>query len=168
MTFNELMHLRKSCRDLLPTPIGEEKLNQILEAGRLSPSASNRQPWKFVVVTDSDILKELSVACHEQNATKNAPVMIAVCSNLTHVMSCGIPCASMDCSIAITNMLMQAAELGIYGCWLGHFDQQLVKKAINAPDDYTVYAVVPIGYPASIPEGRPRKEMSEIVINNKW
>ena len=168
MTFAELMHVRKSSRKMLPKPIAEEKLNLILEAGRLSPSASNRQPWKFVVVTDPDVLAEMAVACKNQPATVNAPVMIAVCSNLTHVMNCGHPCAPMDCAIASTDMLLQAAELGIFGCWLGNFDQELAKKAMNVPEDYTVYTVIPMGYPAEEPPGRPRKEMDEVVIRNKF
>ncbi len=168
MSFEELLKARKSCRAFLNRPIEEEKIEKILEAGRLSPSAANRQPWKFVVVTDPDVLKELAAACHNQPATKNAPLMIAICSELTHVMSCGLQSAPMDCSIALTSMLYMATELGLHACWLGHFDQELAKKALNVPEGYTVYSVTPFGYAAQEPEGRPRKEMQEILIKNKW
>ena len=168
MDFSELMKTRRSCRDMQKKSVEEEKINLILEAARLSQSASNRQPWKIVVVTDEDVLRELAAACFDQPATKNAPVMFAVCSDLTHVMGNTLPCAPMDCAIACSNMLNQAAELGVFGCWLGRFDQEAAKKAVNAPEGYTVYAVIPMGYPASELKARPRKSMDEIVIRNRW
>ena len=164
MEISELIRTRRSIRKFDSRPIEEEKLNRIMEAGRLAPSASNKQDWKFILVTDKTILTNLAEACNGQSFVAEAPAAIISCSNSDRVMSCGQSAATVDCSIAMSFMIMQATDLGLGTCWLGSFNQDAVKKAVEISDDYTVVAITPLGYPTEIPASRPRKAVSQVWI----
>lgn len=168
MNIMESINLRQSIRNYETKPISDEDLKEVLEAGRLAPSARNAQAWKFIAVTDPKVNMELRPACHNQNMVGEAPVTIAICSNNTADMTCGHSKATVDCSIALSFMMLRAVELGLSTCWLGHFDQDMVKSVLNIPDDYTVVAMTPLGYAANTPTKTPRKPLDEIVSYNKF
>ncbi len=168
MNIMESIKTRQSIRSYDSKPVSESDLKEVLEAGRLAPSARNMQAWKFIAVTDPKINMQLHTACKEQKMVGEAPITLVICSNNTGMMTCGHSKAVVDCSIALSFMMLRAVELGLSTCWLGHFDQEMVKEILNIPEDYTVVAATPLGYAAETPPQTPRKELDEIVSYNKF
>jgi nitroreductase len=173
---------RKSIRAYSDKPVEEEKLHRVLEAGRLAPSAKNRQDWKFVVARDAEVRRKLSVAAMGQRFVAQAPVAIVGCgTEPTYVMPCGQPAYSVDVSIAFYFMVLEAAELGLGTCWLGAFDEEEVKKVLGIPPGVRVVAMTPLGYPAEglgsvvgdrlkrvVATGTHRKPISEVVSFDRY
>lgn len=160
---------RRSIRAYDSREVEEDKLMRILESGRLSPSASNRQERRFVVIRDAKTRKLLSEAARNQVFVAEAPVVIAACSvESEYVMSCGQPAYPIDTAIAVDHMTLAAVEDGLGTCWIGAFDEQKVKKILNIPDHVSVVALLPLGYPSTNPRPTPRKSLDEIVKWEKW
>jgi nitroreductase len=135
--------IRAYAKKRIPTPV----LNNILEAGRQAPSAGNRQPWHFIVVTDEEIKQTLSWG-RVNWFIRDAPLTIVGCAN-TDARNWSI----MDATIALQNMVIAAWAMGVGSCWLGSFKEGDVKQLLNIPDNWKVVALVTFGYPA---EGESR------------
>jgi len=160
---------RRSIRAYSPQEIEDEKLKCVLEAGRLAPSAVNRQDWKFIVVKDPSIKEQLVEAAGGQKFLGEAPVVLVVCgTEPTKVMKCGQHAYNIDASIALSFMILEAWEQGLGSCWLGHFDEAKVKEILKIPIDVRVVAITPLGYPAENPAPRPRKSLDEIVSYDRY
>lgn len=160
---------RRSIRKYKSAAIEEEKLRKVLEAGRLSPSASNRQSWEFVVVKDPLTRRKLAEAAGNQTFVGQAPVIIVSCgTDPDGVMTCGQHRCSIDLSIATAYMILEAYEQGLGTCWLGHFDEAEVKRILAIPENVRVIAMTPLGYPDETPAARPRKEFDEVVCFDKY
>ena len=173
---------RRSIRAYSDKPIEDEKLNRVLEAGRLAPSAKNRQDWKFVVVKDPEIRHKLALAARGQRFVGQAPVVLVGCgTEPTYVMPCGQPAYSVDVSIAFSFMMLEATELGLGTCWLGAFDEEEVKKILGVPPEARVVAMMPLGYSAegigdvvgdklkrAIATGAYRKPMEEFAASDRF
>jgi nitroreductase len=159
----EAIATRRSVRKYSGRPVEEEKLRRILEAGRLAPSSTNGQNWRFIVVRDREKINQLMEAADGQPFVGEAPCALVVCGTKRRIMDCGQPTDTVDCSIALSFMMLAAHELGLGTCWLGHFFADKVKKALSIPEDVSVVAFTPLGYPDEVPAKRPRKELSEIV-----
>ena len=160
---------RRSIRQYSSKPVEDEKISKILEAARLSPSASNMQSWKFIVVHDSGKRKKLTEAAHSQMFVGQAPVILVACgTDPESKMTCGQPKHSVDLSIATAYMILEAHELGLGTCWLGKFDEKTVKEILGIPDSVRVVAMTPLGYPDESPEAKPRKTMDEIVCYDTY
>jgi nitroreductase len=169
MSVQSAISERRSIRAYLDTPIEEEKLNLVLEAARLSPSARNRQEWKFVVVKDRETRNKLVQAANGREFVGEAPLIIAACATeAEYVMSCGQPAGTVDSSIAFAYLVLQAHELGLGTCWLGAYDESQVKEILGIPTHVRVVAMTPLGYPAESPEARPRKHLNEIVSYDRY
>jgi nitroreductase len=149
--------------------VEEEKLLRILDAGRLSPSASNRQERRFVIIKDAKTRKLLCEAARNQTFVAEAPVVIAACSvESEYVMACGQLAYPIDTAIAVDHMTLQAVEEGLGTCWIGAFDEKKVKQILNIPENVRVVALLPLGYPCDIPDAKLRKGLAEIVMWEKW
>ena len=173
---------RRSIRAYADKPVEEAELQKVLEAGRLAPSAKNRQDWKFVVVRDPAVRKELARAAHGQHFLEQAPVAIVGCGvEPKYVMPCGQPAYTVDVSIAFAFMVLEATELGLGTCWLGAFDEDAVKKLLGVPAEFRVVAITPLGYPAegiaglvgnkvmrTLATGANRKPLDEIVSYDRF
>ena len=169
MSIMDAIKARRSIRKYQSKPIEEEKLAQILEAGRLAPAANNAQQWKFVVVRDAGLINKLVPACGGQSFIAEAPVVLVVCAiGDERRMYCGQYAATIDCSIALSFMVLEATELGLGTCWLGYFNNDKVKRVLRIPDDVNVVAVTPLGYADESPAIRPRKAISEVVAYDGW
>lgn len=162
MTVLECIEARKSIRSFEARDIEEAKLDKVLEAGRLAPSASNRQTWKFIVVQNEHLRSKMIEACSNQEFVGEAPAVIVVCAE-PHVMRCGQDAATIDASIALSYMMLEAQEQGLGTCWIGAFYEDKVRKLLKVPADYQIVALTPIGYPAETGKAHLRKERSEIV-----
>ena len=160
---------RRSIRRYSSKEVEEEKVNKILEAARLSPSAGNGQNWKFVVVRNQDTREKLAEAAGGQEFVKQAPVVIVGCgTEPERVMLCGQHRYTVDLSIATAYMILEAWELGLGTCWIGHFDEDEVKRILEIPQNVRAVTMFPLGYPAESPLQRPRKELREIVCYEKY
>ena len=164
----EAIKSRRAVRLFADKKIEREKLEQILEAGRLAPSASNEQRTKCIVVENEDLIQELGKACMRQPAVKTAPLVLVLCADNDRSMLNGVSARVADCVIAGTFMRLEAVEQGLQGCWLGHYKEHKVREALSIPEEYIIVAVIPIGYPANNGEQMPKKDMSEFVVYNEW
>lgn len=164
----DAINARKSIRKYLPDTVEEEKLLKVLEAGRLAPSASNGQKWKFIAVREEETRMRLAKACCSQLWVAQAPVILVLCAYEQRDMPCGQSARTVDCSIALSFMMLQAQELGLSTCWLGAFSNNDVKTLLSIPADADVIAVAPLGYAAE--EGRPRvrKSAEEVFCFERW
>jgi len=160
---------RRSIRKYSSKPVEEEKLQMVLEAARLSPSASNLQNWKFVVVRDAAKIKKMMEAAYHQPFVGEAPVVLVACgTDPDGVMRCGQHKHSIDLSIAMAYMILEAYEQGLGTCWLGRFDEELVREILEIPQEIRVVAVTPLGYADESPDPRPRKSMGEVVCYDHY
>ena len=168
MDVMQAVRQRRSIRKYLDKPVPTDVLEQIMNAARLAPSARNLQEWKFVVVRDPDLRRQLGESSGYPFIA-SAPVIIAGVSLAPErVMSCEVPAYAVDLAIAMTNITLAAVESGLGTCWIGGFTQQKVKDALRIPDDYKVVELMPLGYPAEEPDQRPRKALEEILCFDTW
>lgn len=161
---------RKSVRMFLDRPVEGEKLNHVLEAARLAPSASNRQEWRFVVLNDKDLVAKTAQASCIQAFIGNAPVILAACAETDgHVMQCGQHSYPIDVGIALDHLSLAAVALGLGTCWIGMFDEPKVKKIVGIPEKVRVVALMVLGYPADpAAEEKKRLPLEKIVKYNRW
>lgn len=173
---------RRSIRAYREKEVEEEKLMKVLDAGRLAPSAKNRQEWHFIVVRDRETRRKLAKAAYGQKFIEQAPVTLVGCAFYAdYVMPCGQPAYTVDVSIAFAFMMLEATELGLGTCWLGAFLENEVKEILNIPDQMRVVVVMPLGYPAeslggtvknslirTLATGNYRKPLEKIVSYDKY
>ena len=149
MTFQELARARYSVRNFLDSPIEEEKMSLILEAGRVAPTACNFQPQRIYVAKSAESRAKLAQVCR---CTFGAPVILVVCydreRDWKNKLMPGYESGETDAAIVCTHMMLQAFELGIGSCWVGYFNADAVKEALGLPENVTVSALLPMGYPA--------------------
>ncbi|MBE0662357.1 MAG: nitroreductase family protein [Bacteroidales bacterium] len=159
MNFSELIVIRQSVRRYEPRPVEKEKLMQCLEAARLAPSASNSQPWYFVVVDEPELKDKVARATFDSVLTFNkfalqAPVIIVLVSEkagLITRLAAKIKkrnWSQVDTGIAAEHFCLQAAELGLGTCMLGWFYEDKVKKLLNIPKDKFIGLLITLGYPS--------------------
>ena len=164
MNVSEAIRARRSIRAYRKTPVEKEKLDRILEAGRLSPSARNMQERHFVVVTDKDKRHQLVAAANNQSFVGQAPVVIAACGTIPdYVMACGQTAYTVDVAIAVDHMSLQAMEEGLGTCWVCAFKEPAVKEVLNIPENLRVVTLLTLGYPAENPDPRPRNPIEDMV-----
>lgn len=169
MNVYEAIEKRRSVRAYEDRPVEQEKLDRILEAARLAPSASNRQEWRFVLARDAATRQRLMKAASGQAFVGQAPVVIACCAETDgHVMRCGQPCYPIDVAIAIDHISLAAVEEGLGTCWIGAFSEPQAKEVLGIPERIRVVALLTLGYPAAQPGARSRKAIEEIVCYDKW
>jgi nitroreductase len=160
---------RESVRSYKSTPVEDKKLQLLLEAARLAPSASNRQEWRFIVVKDKETRQKLEVAAANQGFVAEAPVVIAACAQTdNHVMMCGQPCYPIDVAIAIDHITLKAVEEDLGTCWIGAFDEKAVKAILRIPPEIRVVSLLTVGYPKTLHSKKTRKQLDEIVKYECW
>lgn len=149
MTFFELAKARYSVRDFKEEPVDEAKLNSILEAGRVAPTACNNQPQKIYVVKSAENRKKLAGVCRY---TFDAPVILVVAFDKArdwkNRLMAGYGSGETDAAIVCTHMMLEAWEQGVGSCWVGYFNADEVSKSLGLPENIHVTALLPIGYPA--------------------
>ena len=167
MNFLDLAKSRYSERSFADTPIEEEKLYKILEAGRIAPTACNNQPQRFYVLKSADALKKAAKLAH----TYGAPVVILVCyveADAWHNPRDSFCSGDMDASIAASSMMFEAEDIGIHSIWLRGFDCAKVKEAFDLPVGTIPSLMLALGYPGenSTPNKlhTEREPMEEFVV----
>jgi len=170
MDIYEAIRKRKSVRSFLNKDIEEDKLQRILEAVRLAPSAKNKQEWRFVVVRDRHKREQLARAAHDQTFVGEAPVVIVCCAETDrHVMRCGLECYPIDVAIAIDHLTLAAVAEGLGTCWIGSFESERVKQILGIPQEIIVVELLPLGYPQDpAVKEKNRLKLPETVHYEKW
>ena len=168
MTVEEAIHKRYSCRSYEDKSIEPEKMNKLIEAARLAPSAKNIQDWRFVIVTDKDLKLKLAAASFEQMFFANAAAIFVACSNSAYVMRCGQKIAPIDVSIALEHIALQAAELGLASCWIGSFYPDKVRELLGIPAEIEIIDLLPVGYPTDKQHSPKRLAAEEIACFERW
>jgi nitroreductase len=165
MEILEAIRGRRSVRKYTQEFVSEELVNQILEAGRWAPSRGNSQPWKFIVLEDAQIRKELAEAIPNGKFLTEAPKGIAI---VIDPKSSKHP--EQEGAAAIQNMLLTAHALGLGACWISVYGtdcEQKAKQILLIPEEELLISVVSVGYSAETPE-KGRKGLDEITFANKY
>ncbi len=175
----ELILRRQSDRKYSDKPVEQEKLDRILEAGRMAPSACNAQPWKFIVVTDPALLSSMTEAASAKLLGMNgfvsqAPVIIVIVRenpNFSSKVGGTIKqkdYSHIDIGIATENICLQALAEGLGSCILGWFDEKQVRSILEIPSSKRVELIVTIGYSLSEYRTKKRKPVEMTVSYNKY
>lgn len=169
MSFLDLVNSRFSVRQYEKTTVPDDKLTMVLEAGRLAPSAANRQPCRFVVVTDPQQRKALGDA-YPREWFWTAPVIIVLCvdKHKAWVRADGKSYADVDGAIAMDHMTLCAADLGLGTCWIAAFDPVKVRQSLGIPDAFEPLAMTPLGYSGEPVRAKSRKPLREVVNYNRF
>lgn len=168
MNLTDCINERKSIRKYREEAVKKQDLDSILEAGIMAPTSRNLQEMKFIVVDDKQLNLELRSACHDQNMVGEAPITLVICGTSNREMTIGQMTAPINCSIALSFMMLKATELGLATCWLGWVDAPEVKRILNIPQEYEVIAVTPLGYANEEGSPRSRKSYDEMVHFNRF
>jgi nitroreductase len=165
MSFLDLAKKRHSVRGYQDTPVPEEALMTVLEAGRTAPSAANLQPWHFVVIRD-EVSRKKFKPVYDRDWFVTAPVIIAVCldTRAAWVRGDRKSYGDVDIGITVDHMTLAAADLGLGTCWIGAFNSAEARRVLKTPDNIEPMVLMPLGYPAAgaVPV-KKRKDMSEIL-----
>ncbi|HUV41039.1 MAG TPA: nitroreductase family protein [Sedimentisphaerales bacterium] len=168
MPIIESILARYSCRSYQDRPVEQDKLDEVLEAARLAPSAKNMQDWRFIVVTDKHTRHNLAKAAGDQMFLEKAGVIIVACSTTDYVMRCGQKIAPIDVAIALEHIALQAAHLNLATCWIGSFYPEKVKALLDIPDQAEIIELMAVGYPADKPKQPKRLSIDRICCYEKW
>ena len=160
---------RASVRDYTDQPVSEEQLSRVLEAGRLAPSAKNRQTWRFIVVEDKELRSRIADAAFGQDYVAQAPVVVALCTtNIEYRMPNGQLSYPVDLSIAASFMVLQAEHEGLGSCMVTTFREEDVKSMLTVPYSMRVVMLLTIGHPQGTTRRSHRLPMDRIVSRDHW
>lgn len=165
----ECIRKRRSVRRFLDAPIEMEKLGEIMKAAQLAPSAGNLQNWGFIIVRDPGKRQAVAEACLRQMWIASAPAVIVVCAAIPKSTKYyGIRGERLyniqNCAAAAQNILLAATELGLAGCWIGAFEEEMLSSACGIPKEARPQVVIPVGYPAEEPRTPPRYPLEKMVF----
>ncbi|MDC7227839.1 MAG: nitroreductase family protein [Spirochaetales bacterium] len=153
-------------------PVSEDRVEAVLEAGRRAPSAKNRQPWRFVLISDEGIKKRLEDAAYGQEHIGSASFIVAIgTTNVDYRMPNGQLSYPVDLSFAASFMVMQASADNIGSCVVTTYDELEVKEILTVPYSMRIVMMIAFGYPAEeLPPKTVtnRKALSGIMSRNHW
>ena len=163
----DTIFVRRSIRRYTEEPVDEKSIEKLLKAAMAAPSASNRKPWHFVVVTEREALDGLAEAHPYGKMLFEAPLCIAVCGDVTESEGYWV----QDCSAATENLLLAATALGLGAVWLGGYprDQRVaaIRERLQLPDHITPLNLISIGHPGE--EKQPRTQYDEARVHRqRW
>jgi nitroreductase len=165
--FIETIFARRSIRKYTAEPVGETDIKTLLEAAMAAPSASNRKPWQFVVVTERQTLDRLADFHPHGKMLFEATLCIAVCGDLTEMERFWV----QDCSAATENLLLAATALGLGAVWLGVYPREervaAVRQVLGIPETIVPLNLISIGHPAEEKEPRTQYDAAR-VHHGRW
>lgn len=169
MEFSELIEKRYSVRSYKADPVEEDKLQQVLEAARLAPTAANRQAIQFIVIHPAGREAELG-RIYKADWFVEPPLVICACGipDQNWVRRDGKNYNDVDAAIAMDHLILAATDAGLGTCWIAGFDATAAREVLDLPDDVEPIAFTPLGYPADQPGTKKRKPLSELVRYEHW
>ena len=169
MSFLELAEKRYSVRAYKPDEVEEEKLQAVLEAARLAPTAANKQPFQIIVIHTRGREAELK-RIYEPAWFSQAPVVICFCGVPAQAWKRmdGRNYADVDTTIAMDHLILAAADAGLGTCWIAAFDPAAAREVLGIRQGVEPIAFTPVGYPADKPRQKKRKPLAELVRQERW
>ncbi len=164
MDILEVIRSRRTIRKYSDEPLAPDIVTKLLEAGRWAPSARNNQPWKFIVINNKDIIRDLAsvIQTGKYIADVSLAIAVVVDPEARRFLESG--------SAAIYGVMLEAHALGLGTGWIGCYDgaqEEPAKKILGIPDEERLQAIITVGYPSDIPE-KTRKDIEEITFYNKY
>ena len=169
MEFTELVVRRYCVRAYQPDPVPEEKLQRVLEAACMAPTAANRQPFQLVVLHTEGRQEELKRMYHREWFVQ-APLLIVACGfpRQAWMNSSGKSFADVDVAIVMDHLTLAAANEGLGTCWVAAFNVQAVVEILGLPEGVAPIVISPLGYAADEPQPKQRKPLAELVRYERW
>ena len=160
---------RRSCRSFKDREVERSKLDRILKAGQLAPSAKNRQEWRFIAAVKPALRKKIQDAAFGQEWVGRAPAIIALCTtNVDYRMPNGQLSFPVDLAFAASFMILQATREELGSCVVTTYDEQEMKEVLNIPYAMKVVLLILVGYPEKLPEQSPRKALKRVSSYDHW
>jgi nitroreductase len=178
MDLFETINQRRSIRSYTQQEVTDEEIKILLQAAIRAPSGGNRQTWRFVVVRNPETMKAMykaaSYSTQHQTFVKKAPVNIVVCVDLKPYQR--VPYRDrgeklfvlQDAAAAIQNLLLAATALELGACWVGLFDEDMVREQLELPKNVRPLAILPVGHTKSKARPTPRRPLEEFVHYERW
>ena len=166
MDFPQLINHRYSVRAYKPDAVEKEKLDAVLQAARLAPTAANRQPFRLYVIDVAKYKEKLQQLYHREWFVQ-APLVVGIAAAHDEAWirrKDGCNYAEVDATIVFDHLILQAANSGLGTCWIAAFDPDVARDLLDLPVDWTPVAFTPLGYPADGPCPKKRKEIDDLVI----
>lgn len=169
MDFSEVIRKRYSVRSYKRNPVGAKKLQNVLQAMRLAPTATNNQAFQFLVIHTKGREEELQ-RIYRRDWFTNAPVVVCACGipEENWVRKDGKNYNDVDVAIAMDHLILAATNEGLGTCWIGAFDAQAAKEVLGLPEGVEPIAFTPLGYAADQPKAKKRKDLSDLVRYERW
>ncbi|MGA2378203.1 MAG: nitroreductase family protein [Spirochaetia bacterium] len=168
MEFAKVINGRESIRSYDPTkPVDKAILEKILDAGRIAPSAANRQPWRFLLISSREMLTQVR-RCYQKPWFQDAPHVLVVAGRTGEAWARqdGWNSIETDLTIAMDHMVLAAENEGVATCWISNFEMAVLRSALGLSSEDRVYAITPLGYPRpgfSKKGQRHRKSLADVV-----
>ena len=158
---------RRSIRRYTGSPLSEEIITDIIRCGMYAPSATNKQPWRFIVINNRSLLEDIMDFHPYARMLKGADCAILVCGD---ELAANTPeYWPVDCSCATQNMLLAAHAMGVGACWIGIYPRpermEAMRKIITLPWHINPFALVSLGYPETIPVVKERFDEHKVFLN---
>ncbi len=170
MEFLELAATKRySVRSYRSDQVEDDKLQKVLKAACLAPTACNLQPFMLIVIHTKDRETDLR-RIYSSSWFTQAPLVICVCAvpSMSWIRQDGKYYCEVDATIAMDHLILAAADLGLGTCWIGGFNSDAACEVLRLPDDVEPIAFTPLGYPADNPKPKSRKSLNEIVRYESW
>lgn len=171
MELYEAIEKRRSIRKYRKKKVEREKLNRVMDAAHLAPSAKNVQPWKILLVEDDSLKAGLVEAAKGQQFLKEAHYIVVMCTNEKECYQEHgdyMTSFAVDAAIFIDHLTLAACSEGLGTCWIAKFNEDKVRELLDIPEHYRVVVMTPLGYPDEEGKNKGRKSLSEILFRNKW
>lgn len=148
MEYEELIRQRYSVRNYSNRPVEADKIERIIQAATLAPTARNYQPQRIIIARSESALTKIRecTACHF-----DAPIVLICCYDTkaeAHQRHTGEGFGVTDTSIVMTHMMLEAANIGLGSCWVGIFNPDKIRELFHIPDTYQIVGLLPLGYPS--------------------
>ncbi len=170
MEFSDLIAARYSVRAYRPDPVEDEKLQCVLEAARLAPTAANRQPFQLIVLHTAGRKEEIGRIYHRPWFVQ-APILVAVCAISSQAWvreSDRFNARLIDAAIVADHLILAATDLGLGTCWIAAFNVEAARSVLDLPGEVEPVIFTPLGYPADSPGLKTRKPLADLVRYEHW
>jgi len=169
MEYFNLISKRYSVRSYKPDPVEDEKLQKVLEAARLAPTADNRQPFQLIIIHTSGKEADLR-KIYNRDWFLQAPLIICAVGvpRLSWVRRDNRRYLDVDVAIVMDHLILEATNLGLGTCWIAAFNSSAARDVLGLPEEIEPLIFTPLGYPADQPSMKTRKPLTELVRYERW
>jgi nitroreductase len=167
MKLDEALLGRRSIRKYESRSISRDWILRLLEAAETAPSAGNLRARRYFVVIKQEIRKVLAISAYGQSQVENAPVLIVICSDIERSRrrygDRGNLYSIQDATVAAMCLLLKAYDFGLGACWIGAFDEEIIRETLDLGTSIVPIAMISIGWPAEQPTSPPKRQIEEVV-----